>query len=142
MQGGVDLRLGTSPSVTAGLLVSVLRSSIQKNFGDRGAGLVQTTFSVKYFSPHTGTGIIRCHREAVDTVRAAMFFVTSVDGKPCVFSCVGVSGSIKKAELLAMRRARETISQAKRRGLLKGSLTSSGILSSLFEETKEEQEEE
>lgn len=132
---GVEMLLGTSPNVTAGLLVSILRSSLQKNFGDYGAGLVQTTFSIKYFSSQTGTGIIRCHREAVPYVQGAMFFVSSVDGKPCIFTCVSVSGSIKKAELEAMRRARETLSQAKASGLIKSDFNSDSILSSMFQTT-------
>lgn len=131
-EGSVGMMLDSSPQVSAGLLVAILRSSLQKNFGDYGASMVQTSFSVKYFSSQTGTGIIRCHREAVDHVRAAMFFVSSIDGKPCVFSCISVSGSIKKTEIIAMRRARRILSEAKAKGLIKKNVNSDSILSSMF----------
>ncbi|GMM28112.1 RNA-binding protein [Martiniozyma asiatica (nom. inval.)] len=115
--GNQRVFLSTLSGISAGQLVGLLRLSIQKNFGDQGSALVQTTFSVKYFSQKTGVGIIRCHREAVDLVMAAMFFITSIDGRECIMSGIGISGSIKKAEVRAVNRARALIKMVKAKGL-------------------------
>lgn len=84
--------------VSAGQLVGVLRAALQKNFGDLGSSHVQTSFSIKYYSKETRMGIISCHREALDMVMAAMFFVTKVDGCDVIWQARGVSGSISKCQ--------------------------------------------
>ena len=76
---------------------------------------------VKYFSPATSTAIIRCSRAHYRLVWAALSFITQLpkaarnaQPRPCVFQVVRVSGTIKKAEEEAIRRARATILKAQR----------------------------
>jgi ribonuclease P/MRP protein subunit POP5 len=67
---------------------------------------------VKYLSPTTSTFILRVSRDHYRIAWAALSLMTSVpvkDGKNCVFRVVRVSGTIKKAEEEAIRRAREMI---------------------------------
>lgn len=74
-------------------------------------------FTVKYLSPATSTFIIRVSRAHYKIAWAALCFMTSVpvkNGKNCVFRVVRVSGTIRKAEEEAIRRAREMIIKARR----------------------------
>ena len=70
---------------------------------------------VKYFSPATSTAIIRVSRDHYRLVWAALTFTTRLP-KPvdqaCVMQVVRVSGTIKKAEEEAIRRARMSIKRA------------------------------
>ena len=79
------------------------------------------SFVVKYLSPATSTAIVRCSRAHYRLVWAALSFVTQLpkterQGSPqaCVFQVVRVSGTIKKAEEEAIRRARAAILKAQR----------------------------
>ena len=72
---------------------------------------------VKYLSPATSTFILRVSRAHYKIVWAALSFMNSVpvkNGKSCVFKVVRVSGTIRKAEEEAIRRARELILKARR----------------------------
>lgn len=71
---------------------------------------------VKYFSPATSTAIIRCPRAAFRIVWAALSFMDRIPspsgadvGTPCVFRVLRVSGTMRKAEEEAIRRARREI---------------------------------
>lgn len=70
---------------------------------------------VKYFSAATNTAIIRVSRDHYRLVCAALTFTTHLP-KPveraCVMQVVRVSGTIKKAEEEAIRRARLSIKRA------------------------------
>jgi ribonuclease P/MRP protein subunit POP5 len=68
--------------------------------------------TVKYFSPATSTGIVRVGREHYRLVWAALTYVREIKGRPCVLRVVHVSGTIKKAELEAVRRAKADIGAA------------------------------
>lgn len=69
---------------------------------------------MKYFSPTTSTGIIRCSRDAYRIVWCALTLISEIGGRPVVFRVARVSGTIKKAEREAMRRAKEEIRLVKR----------------------------
>lgn len=56
------------------------------------------------------------------------------DGKKCVFRVVRVSGTIRKAEEEAIRRARELILKAQREAEDKGETVLQGILGAQIEE--------
>ena len=64
---------------------------------------------MNYFSPTTSTAIIRVSRDHFRTLWAALSFITNLPnpwGTPCVMNVVRVSGTIRKAEEEAIRRAR------------------------------------
>lgn len=72
---------------------------------------------VKYLSPATSTFILRVSRAHYKVAWAALSMMNSVPvkgGKNCVFKVVRVSGTIRKAEEEAIRRAREMILKAQR----------------------------
>lgn len=62
--------------------------------------------SVKYFSPQTSTGIVRVPREHYRLVWTVLSLIKEVKGRPVVVRVVRVSGTIKKVEKEAIRRAR------------------------------------
>ncbi|KAK6331680.1 hypothetical protein TWF718_002226 [Orbilia javanica] len=105
-----------SPSpanLTRTSLASIIRSSISNNFGDWGIGQCGS-FAVKYFSQATSTGILRITRDNYRTLWAALTYVRELCGQPAVIKVVRVSGTIRKAELEAVKLAEETIRRVKR----------------------------
>jgi ribonuclease P/MRP protein subunit POP5 len=72
---------------------------------------------VIYFSPATSTTIIRVAREHFRMVWAALCMTTRLpkplQATPCVFTVVRTSGTIRKAQDEAIRRAREAVRRAR-----------------------------
>ena len=92
--------------------------------------------SVKYLSNPTSTFIARVNREHFRLLWAALTFMDQVpvkDGKPCIFRVVHVSGTIRKVEEEAIRRAKALILAAKDEMAGK----SSGAFDTLFAAAKD-----
>ncbi|RVD84930.1 uncharacterized protein DFL_003266 [Arthrobotrys flagrans] len=100
-------------SLTRTSLASIIRSSISSNFGDWGIGQCGG-FAVKYFSPATSTGILRITRDNYRILWAALTYTRELCGQPAVIKVVRVSGTIRKAELEAVKLAEEAIRRVKR----------------------------
>jgi ribonuclease P/MRP protein subunit POP5 len=107
----------------AASLISLIRESVAELFGDYGVGII-AGLKIIYFSPATSTAIVRCPRAAYRLVWAALTFVGSLPGARrggggsaertgCVIRVVRVSGTIRKAEEEAVRRARSEIIRIK-----------------------------
>jgi len=72
--------------------------------------------TVKYLSPATSTFILRVSRAHYRLVWAALSFMNQVpvkNGRPCIFRVVRVSGTMRKIEEEAVRRAKLLILAAK-----------------------------
>jgi ribonuclease P/MRP protein subunit POP5 len=124
----------TTDALTPQVLLRAIRTEVSDLFGDYGAGAVAgslasmfkhfyfiwcklTCLQVKYLSPATSTFILRVSRAHYRLAWAALSFMNRVpvkDGKNCVFRVVRVSGTIRKAEADAIRRARDMIIRARR----------------------------
>lgn len=92
-------------------LIQEIRHSLQLNFGDYGSGKIGSLLQLKYFSNNTGTGIIRCHREDVDTLVASLMLINKVgDIENVIINPVKVSGTIKKIEQYSIRRSSKLLS--------------------------------
>lgn len=149
----------TTDKLNAGTLMQGLKAEIANLFGDYGSGAVSESiagntealcqirrsadifFTVKYLSPATSTFILRVSRQHYRIAWAALSLMTSVpvkDGKNCVFRVVRVSGTIRKAEEEAIRRARELILKARREMGEKGDSTLDGIFGGAEENTEAE----
>ncbi|KAL9599485.1 MAG: hypothetical protein Q9219_003824 [cf. Caloplaca sp. 3 TL-2023] len=90
-------------------------------YGNYGQGITSTGLSVKYLSPATSTAIVRCSRAHYQIVWAALTFMTHLPEtpkqatlQPCVMHVVRVSGTIRKAEEEAIKRAKAAILKAKK----------------------------
>ncbi len=108
----------TPPHISSSTLIHLLRTQVGLLFGDYGSGVLAAGLSVKYFSNATSTAIVRCPRAHYRLAWAALTFVTELPGATkglpggvkCVFRVLRVSGTIKKVEEEAVRRARRMIS--------------------------------
>ncbi|RPB02838.1 hypothetical protein L873DRAFT_1602588, partial [Choiromyces venosus 120613-1] len=104
------------PSLTKQILGNLIRDSLALQFGDYGAGAAGN-MTVKYFSPVTSTGIVKVSRDHYRMLWAALTFMKDVLGRGAVVSVVRVSGTIKKVQIEATRRAKEGIRRAQGVGL-------------------------
>ena len=131
----VQFNRPTSDALTSALLARTIRDNIAELFGDYGSGVVAgslvgifshilraasrivslTYRTVKYLSPATSTAIIRVTRAHYRLVWAALTYINRLPrpvDEPCVFQVVRVSGTIRKSEEEAIRRAKASILRA------------------------------
>lgn len=128
----------------------------------------QNGYLVKYLSPATSTAIIRCPRASFRLVWSALTYMSHVPAvtepgtgagqrrpnggreRPCVFRVLRVSGTMRKAEEEAIRRARREIVRvrgAEEKGVLgdlisgaeKGMMGKS-VMTSVMDESEDEDE--
>ncbi|KAF4252858.1 hypothetical protein CNMCM8714_007065 [Aspergillus fumigatus] len=151
-QADAQLRIHspTSDALTPALLAKMVREEVAEIFGDWGVGRLGGVgaggVSVKYLSPATSTAIIRCPRASFRLVWTALTYMSQVPdfnnggmkkGAPagagkmrsCVFRVMKVSGTMKKVEEEAIRRARREISRLKgadEMGVLEGEAAAVG----------------
>ncbi|GAW18598.1 hypothetical protein ANO14919_080760 [Xylariales sp. No.14919] len=129
----VVLNQPTSDELTHSTLLRAIRAEVASLFGDYGMGALEGGgLAVKYLSQATSTFILRIARASYRFVWAALSFMNSVpvkNGKPCVFRVVHISGTIRKAEEEAIRRARKLMFEAKGGQAKKASGPSSNIFS-------------
>lgn len=79
--------------------------------------IIKAYIAVRYLSTATSTAIIRVARAHYRLVWAALTFITMLPtpiSVPCMIQVVRVSGTIRKAEEEAIRRARECVLKARR----------------------------
>lgn len=123
----------TTDHVTPPSLLRAIRAQVATLFGDYGAGAVERSLQVKYLSLATSTFILRVSRTHYRLVWAALTFMDRVPGKigrPCTFRVVRVSGTIRKIEEEAVRRAKQMMLAAKEEAA--GKSSSSTALGALF----------
>lgn len=113
----VQFHQPSSAKLEPHVLVRAIRDQVTMHFGDYGTGMTSASLAVKYLSPATSTAIIRVTRSHWRLVWAALTFMKKLP-KPvdeaCVIQVVRVSGTIRKAEEEAIRRAREAVLKARR----------------------------
>ncbi|KAK4187098.1 ribonuclease P/MRP protein subunit POP5 [Podospora australis] len=112
-------------------LLKGIRSEVASLFGDCGSGAIGPSLQVKYLSPATSTFILRVSRAHYRIVWAALSFMRSIpikNGRPCIFRVVRVSGTIRKVEQEAIRRAKLLVLAAKEEMSGKNSTDALGAL--------------
>jgi len=111
----VSFRRPSSDKLNAQLLARMIRDGVADLFGDYGSGMIASSLVVKYLSTATSTAIIRVSRAHYRLVWAALSFVTRLPrpiDQAFVIQVVRVSGTIRKAEEEAIRRAKAAILRA------------------------------
>jgi len=113
----------TADTINAGHLSRIIREKIEDLFGDYGAGAVGSSLQIKYLSNATSTFIVRCARAVVRLVWAACTFIGTLpvgdrgggrrEEREVVMQVVRVSGTIRKCEEEAIRRARALMGRVK-----------------------------
>ncbi|KAF7590627.1 hypothetical protein BBP40_002575 [Aspergillus hancockii] len=122
-QSQLRIHAPTSDVLTPSLLAKMVREEVAEIFGDWGVGRLGGVgaggVSVKYLSPATSTAIIRCPRASFRLVWTAITYMSRVPEigdrrnvvmtRPCVFRVIRVSGTMRKAEEVAIQKARREI---------------------------------
>ncbi|KAI8325591.1 hypothetical protein GQ54DRAFT_301830 [Martensiomyces pterosporus] len=98
-----------TPSISTRGVHNLVREQVVLNFGDSGAGSIQSGLQVKYFSPRTRLGILKVPRDHYQMVWAALTLTTHYSKHPCLIRVWHVSGTIKKCQKAAIRVDRELI---------------------------------
>ncbi|KAJ5249895.1 hypothetical protein N7489_000305 [Penicillium chrysogenum] len=149
----------TSDTLTQGFLAKMIRDSVAELYGDYGIGKLGGAtaggITIKYLSPATSTAIVRCPRAAFRLVWSALTYMSGVPEpasgqkragtgreRGCVFRVLRVSGTMRKAEEEAIRRARREIvrvKDAEEKGVL-GELVGGGspIVDCVMDESEDE----
>ena len=114
----VEFHAPSPDSLTPQLLSRLIKEQVSLLYGDYGLGLVSGSLKILYLSPATSTAIVRVARDHYRLVWAALAFITQVPNagrapKWCVMRVVRVSGTVKKVEEEAIKRARMAIFKAK-----------------------------
>lgn len=130
----VRIHAPTSDALTPGLLARMVREEVAAMYGDWGVGRLGGAgaggVTVKYLSTATSTAIIRCPRASFRLVWTALTYMSHVPdlksstgaagrggaaslNRPCVFRVVRLSGTMRKVEEEAIRRARREIVRLK-----------------------------
>ncbi|KAK5107640.1 hypothetical protein LTR62_000975 [Meristemomyces frigidus] len=113
----MQFRQPSSEKMDGKILFRMIKDGVAELFGDYGAGKIAGSLQVKYFSQATSTAIVRVSRDHYRLVWSALAFATQLPqplSQPCVIQVVRVSGTIRKAEEEAIRRARISIRRAQR----------------------------
>ena len=127
----------TPDNVTSQTLIRQLRNSLSSLFGEHGLASCSNGLTIKYWSNATSVFILRCRRECLRLVWAAICFLQNLrddkvtsswkspsrkvgvsklpeqEAQEVVMRVLRVSGTIKKCEQEAVRKARELLGRAK-----------------------------
>ncbi|KAI1792147.1 hypothetical protein LXA43DRAFT_1008201 [Ganoderma leucocontextum] len=107
-------RVAEEPT-TSKQIWSALKQSVIAHFGDTGWGAVGSSLTIKYFSPRTNLCIIRVARDPHKIAWASVTLMTMIDGRKYVPHVVHVSGTVKQAQLAAIRHNREVVARYRAR---------------------------
>lgn len=127
----IALNQPTTDKFDRNALLRELRAQVASLFGDYGSGAA-ASLQVKYLSPATSTFILRVNRAHYRLVWAALTMMDHVpvrDGKLCTYRVVHVSGTIRKVEEEAIRRARDMMLAVKDQAGAKGNSALAAIMS-------------
>ena len=72
-----------------------VRDSVRSCFGDFGSALVTKGLAVKYAHAGSSVAVVRCGRDDAAKVRAAMAFVTEIQGDAVVMEVFEACGSVR-----------------------------------------------
>ncbi|TBU27785.1 hypothetical protein BD309DRAFT_953056 [Dichomitus squalens] len=102
-------------NITSKHIWAALKQSVITHFGDTGWGAVGSSLTIKYFSPRTHLCIIRVARDPHKIAWASVTLMTTIDGRKYIPHVVHVSGTIKQAQLAAIRHNREVVARYRAR---------------------------
>ncbi|TFK82189.1 hypothetical protein K466DRAFT_530751 [Polyporus arcularius HHB13444] len=105
----------TQEDITNKQIWAALKQSVITHFGDTGWGAVGSSLTIKYFSPRTNLCIIRVARDPHKLAWASVTLMTTIDGRKFIPHVVHVSGTIKQAQLAAIRHNREVVARYRAR---------------------------
>ncbi|PNW88361.1 hypothetical protein CHLRE_01g026100v5 [Chlamydomonas reinhardtii] len=75
-------------------ILTAIRESVAVNFGDYGLGCNLSSLQVKYYSPFTGTCIVRCATSENERVVTSLALMTEVKGRPAALRLLRIAGTL------------------------------------------------
>jgi len=82
-------------SLDTGHVQTVLRASLEENYGAVALGLALTSLQVKYFDATTNLLIIRCNRSQVEQVWCSATLITQIDNRTVMARLVHLAGTLR-----------------------------------------------
>ncbi|KAK9422839.1 hypothetical protein SUNI508_00702 [Seiridium unicorne] len=126
----VVLNQPTTDYLQRNALLNEIRAQVASLFGDYGSGAI-TSLQLKYLSPATSTFILKVNRAYYRLVWTALTMMDHVpvrNGKLCTFRVVHVSGTMRKLEEEAIRRARNMMLAIKNQAAARGNSALAAIM--------------
>ncbi|KAK6085594.1 Rpp14/Pop5 family protein [Seiridium cupressi] len=126
----VVLNQPTTDYLQRNALLNEIRAQVASLFGDYGSGAI-TSLQLKYLSPATSTFILKVNRAYYRLVWTALTMMDHVpvrNGKLCTFRVVHVSGTMRKLEEEAIRRARNMMLAIKDQAAARGNSALAAIM--------------
>lgn len=81
-----------------GDIVSTMWPAILQLYGEVGTSKLYVWIPSNLYDKEQGIGIIRCDRDSVEEVRAALASVRQISGENVLFRTLGVTGTIRSAK--------------------------------------------
>ena len=107
-------RINTGGKLNSSGILRCVRRSLERYFGDAGSGWCGGSLACRYYSDKTGLAIMRCARESMRIVWAAMTLMEEMDGIICRINVLHCGGTIKKTQLRAIELDRQFILRSRR----------------------------
>ena len=82
----------------ASKFAKIIKTEVEKNFGEVSLGKITKNFQVKYANNYTNLLIIRVGKEYIKLMRAALTLINKIEYETARLRIIGVSGTIKGAE--------------------------------------------
>ncbi|KAF2428324.1 hypothetical protein EJ08DRAFT_592268 [Tothia fuscella] len=121
----IQFRAPTPDNFETGVLLRMIKEGVNELYGDYGLGMIAGSLKIIYLSAPTSTAIIRVSRDHYRLVWTALTMATRLPKPvdlPCVIQVVRTSGTIRKAEEEAIRRAKASIVRSKQSAQTNGSV--------------------
>lgn len=109
------LHQSTHFSIDKNVISNHIKKVVLDSYGEYGLGKIEMSFSIKYFSNKTSTGIIRCGRLSFEMIIAAFVLTNRILNYEVILKCVHVSGTIKKCENHSILLNKEFIHKLKKK---------------------------
>lgn len=101
-------------NVVSRSIISVVRTSVQKNFGDVTAGKLASSLAIKFWSPALGLALIRTSRDNFRETWAAVSMIDHLDSSipetvQIRFRVIHVGGTIRSCQKSAVEYSRKIL---------------------------------
>ena len=90
-------------------LVNHIQQSIETHYGDRGAGGMSTSLTIKYFDYVTSIGIVRVSRTWYKALWSCLTLLLFIDKRRCRIRVLHVSGTVRGCQAFIIRHHRQKL---------------------------------
>ncbi|KAG2449092.1 hypothetical protein HYH02_005840 [Chlamydomonas schloesseri] len=94
-------------------VLTAIRDAVAVNFGDYGLGCNLSSLQVKFYSPFTGTCIVRCATSENERVITSLALMTEVKGRPAALRLLRIAGTLDACKDAARAHSAGALPQLK-----------------------------